>query len=227
MVDSRAARLDDVFGAVADPTRRAILDTLARGEVTVGELAARFPISLNGVSKHIRVLERAGLITRDVRGREHRLTFDARPLEDAAAWMERYRAFWESRLDALEGLIRSRKRTRTNEMTAGGQDALVVRRVIRASRDEIFDMWTAAVNLRLWMRPRARAAQRRIRPPRRRPLPVSVLAIATTTTTASPFERVEPRLPERAIALPSMRRRLRAGARRRSGRCSRPRTSRR
>ena len=105
-------RLSTTFAALADPTRRAILDTLARGEVTVGELAARFPISLNGVSKHIRVLERAGLITRDVRGREHRLTFDARPLEDAAAWMERYRAFWESRLDALEGLIKSRRRRR-------------------------------------------------------------------------------------------------------------------
>jgi DNA-binding transcriptional ArsR family regulator len=112
MVESRAARLDHVFGAVADPTRRAILDTLARGEVTVGELAARFPISLNGVSKHVRVLERAGLVTRDIQGREHRLAFDPRPLEDAAAWMDRYRAFWEARLDALEGLIRSRKRSR-------------------------------------------------------------------------------------------------------------------
>jgi DNA-binding transcriptional ArsR family regulator len=107
-----STRLDNVFGAVADPTRRAILDTLARGEVTVGELAARFPISLNGVSKHVRVLERAGLITRDVQGREHRLAFDARPLENAVAWMARYRAFWEARLDALEGLLRARKRSR-------------------------------------------------------------------------------------------------------------------
>jgi DNA-binding transcriptional ArsR family regulator len=112
MVESRAARLDQVFGAVADPTRRAILDTLARGEVTVGELASRFPISLNGVSKHIRVLERAGLVTRDIQGREHRLAFDARPLGDAAAWMDRYRAFWEARLDALERLIKSRRRSR-------------------------------------------------------------------------------------------------------------------
>jgi DNA-binding transcriptional ArsR family regulator len=107
-----STRLDNVFGAVADPTRRAILDTLSRGEVTVGELAARFPISLNGVSKHVRVLERAGLITRDVQGREHRLAFDARPLENAVAWMARYRAFWEARLDALEGLLRARKRSR-------------------------------------------------------------------------------------------------------------------
>jgi DNA-binding transcriptional ArsR family regulator len=112
MVESRAARLDQVFGAVADPTRRAILDRLARGEVTVGELAARFPISLNGVSKHIRVLERAGLVTRDIQGREHRLAFDARPLEDAAEWMERYRRFWEGRLDALEKLLAARRRGR-------------------------------------------------------------------------------------------------------------------
>jgi len=108
----RSTRLDNVFGAVADPTRRAILDTLSRGEVTVGELAARFPISLNGVSKHVRVLERAGLIARDVQGHEHRLAFDARPLEDAVEWMDRYRAFWAGRLDALEGLLRARKRSR-------------------------------------------------------------------------------------------------------------------
>jgi len=112
MVESRAARLDGVFGAVADPTRRAILAALARGEATVGELADRFPISLNGVSKHIRVLERAGLVTRDIQGREHRLAFDARPLQDAAEWMDRYRVFWEARLDALETLLESRRRSR-------------------------------------------------------------------------------------------------------------------
>ena len=112
MVELLAARLDDVFSAVADPTRRAILDTLARGEVTVGELAARFPISLNGVSKHVRVLERAGLVARDVQGREHRLTFDARPLEEAAVWMARYSASWDARLAALERLLRRRRRSR-------------------------------------------------------------------------------------------------------------------
>ena len=112
MVESRAARLDGVFGAVADPTRRAILATLARGEATVGELADRFPISLNGVSKHIRVLERAGLVTRDIQGREHRLAFDPRPLQDAAEWMDKYRAFWEARFDALEKLLESRRRSR-------------------------------------------------------------------------------------------------------------------
>jgi DNA-binding transcriptional ArsR family regulator len=108
MVERSSARLDDVFNAVADPTRRAILSTLARGEMNVGDLAARFPISLNGVSKHVRVLERAGLVVRDVRGREHCLKLDARPLEQAADWIDHYRAFWNARLDALEGFLRSR-----------------------------------------------------------------------------------------------------------------------
>ena len=66
------AMLDQVYGAIADPTRRAILDILAQGEVNVGALAERFPISLNGVSKHVKVLERAGLVERTVQGREHR-----------------------------------------------------------------------------------------------------------------------------------------------------------
>jgi len=112
MVERSSTRLsislDDVFNAVADPTRRAILSTLARGEMNVGDLAARFPISLNGVSKHVRVLERAGLVVRAVRGREHCLKLDARPLEQAADWISHYRAFWNARLDALEGFLRSR-----------------------------------------------------------------------------------------------------------------------
>src|ERR671936_848253 len=97
--------LDRVYGAIADPTRRAILGVLARGEVTVGGLADRFPISLNGVSKHVKVLERAGLVERTVRGREHRLRLRAGPLREAARWLEHYRTFWEERLDALEAFL--------------------------------------------------------------------------------------------------------------------------
>ena len=96
--------LDEVYGAIADPTRRAILGALARGDANVGDLAARFPISFNGVSKHVQVLERAGLIRRTVRGREHRLRLNPAPLRKAAAWLEHYRGFWEARLDALERL---------------------------------------------------------------------------------------------------------------------------
>lgn len=97
--------LDQVYGAIADPTRRAILGILAEGEINVGSLAERFPISLNGVSKHVKVLERAGLVGRTVRGREHRLRLNAEPLREAADWLEHYRAFWDTRLAALETFL--------------------------------------------------------------------------------------------------------------------------
>lgn len=102
------SRLDQVYGAIADPTRRAILGVLAAGDVKVGTLAGRFPISFNGVSKHVKVLERAGLVARQVRGREHWLRLKPRRLRDAARWLETYRAFWEARLDALEALLSRR-----------------------------------------------------------------------------------------------------------------------
>lgn len=101
--------LDRTFAALSDPTRRAILGRLCEGPATVGEVAAPFPMSLNGISKHVRVLERAGLVTRTVRGREHRLELRALPLRDARDWTARYREFWEARLDALERHINARK----------------------------------------------------------------------------------------------------------------------
>ena len=97
--------LDHVYGAIADPTRRAILAMLASGEVNVGEVAGQFPISFNGISKHVKVLERAGLIERTVVGREHRLRLNPKPLRDAARWLDHYREFWEMRLDALEAFL--------------------------------------------------------------------------------------------------------------------------
>lgn len=97
--------LDQVYDAIADPTRRSILGILAEGEANVGALAERFPISLNGVSKHVKVLERAGLVERTVQGREHRLRLNAEPLREAALWLEHYRAFWDSRLSALEEFL--------------------------------------------------------------------------------------------------------------------------
>ncbi len=100
--------LDLTFSALADPTRRAILARLRRGPATVGELAEPFAVSLNAVSKHLRVLERAGLLRREVRGREHHCHLAAEPLRDAAVWAAGYREFWEERLDALESLLRSR-----------------------------------------------------------------------------------------------------------------------
>ena len=97
--------LDQVYGALADPTRRAILGILAEGEANVGTLAERFPISLNGVSKHVKVLERAGLVERTVQGREHRLRLNAEPLGEAAMWLEHYRTFWGDRLRGLEAFL--------------------------------------------------------------------------------------------------------------------------
>jgi DNA-binding transcriptional ArsR family regulator len=102
--------LDQVYGALADPTRRAILGILAEGDTNVGSLAERFPISLNGVSKHVKVLERAGLIERTVLGREHRLRLNAEPLREASMWLEHYRTFWETRLAALEAFLLKKER---------------------------------------------------------------------------------------------------------------------
>jgi DNA-binding transcriptional ArsR family regulator len=100
-----AQALNRVYGAIADPTRRAIVDLLAGGEVTVGTLADRFPISFNGVSKHVKVLEQAGLVRRRVSGREHWLRLRPAPLRDASRWLEDYREFWDTRLDALEEFL--------------------------------------------------------------------------------------------------------------------------
>lgn len=102
--------LDQVYGALADPTRRAILGVLAEGEANVGSLAERFPISLNGVSKHVKVLERAGLVERTVQGREHRLRLNAEPLREASMWLEHYRTFWDARLGALEAFLLDKQR---------------------------------------------------------------------------------------------------------------------
>jgi DNA-binding transcriptional ArsR family regulator len=99
------ARLDRVYGAIADPTRRTILSILAGGDVNVGTLAGRFPISFNGVSKHVKVLEQAGLVRRDIRGREHWLRLRPAPLRDASRWLEHYREFWDTRLEALEDFL--------------------------------------------------------------------------------------------------------------------------
>ena len=102
--------LDQVYGAIADPTRRAILEILSEGETNVGRLAQRFTISLNGVSKHVKVLEQAGLVERTVQGREHRLRLNAEPLQEASMWLEHYRAFWDARLAALEEYLLKKNR---------------------------------------------------------------------------------------------------------------------
>jgi DNA-binding transcriptional ArsR family regulator len=94
--------LSVTFAALADPTRRAILHRLAEGEATVNELAEPFAMTLPAVSKHLKVLERAGLITRGRNAQWRPCTLDARPLRDATEWMQQYRRFWEGRLDRLD-----------------------------------------------------------------------------------------------------------------------------
>lgn len=97
--------LDRTLAALADPTRRAIVRRLMRGEARVTDVAAPFEMSLEAVSKHVRVLERARLVRRRREGREHLLSFDARPLDEVAAWIERQRAFWSSRLAAMDAML--------------------------------------------------------------------------------------------------------------------------
>jgi DNA-binding transcriptional ArsR family regulator len=98
-------QLDTVFHAMADPTRRAMVRTLAAGERTVGELAAPHPISLAAASKHVKVLERAGLVRRTVQGRRHVCRLDAKPLAAADRHLRFYERFWTERLDALEEFV--------------------------------------------------------------------------------------------------------------------------
>jgi DNA-binding transcriptional ArsR family regulator len=106
MLMTRQPDLDHTLRALADPTRRAILRRLSQGEARVTELAQPFAMSLNAVSKHIRMLERADLVRRRRAGREHLLSFNPAPLDDAADWIEAQRAFWSARLDALERELR-------------------------------------------------------------------------------------------------------------------------
>jgi DNA-binding transcriptional ArsR family regulator len=102
MVEPDAVRLDALFHALADPTRRAMLARLAAGARSVGELAQPFAMSLAAASKHVQVLERAGLIRREVLGRSHRCHLQAGPMHAGAEWLRHYQRFWNTRVDALE-----------------------------------------------------------------------------------------------------------------------------
>lgn len=99
---SQAKRLDLIFGAMADATRRSMLDRLREGPLTVTELARPYAMSLNAASKHVKTLERAGLIRRSIAGREHSCRLDAARFDEALNWMSDYSEFWSGRLEALE-----------------------------------------------------------------------------------------------------------------------------
>lgn len=107
MVNHSQERLDAVFGALSDPTRRSMLRELSVRPSTVGELASPYAISLAAASKHIKVLERAGLVKRTVQGRVHRCELDVRPMHAGMEWMRHYEQWWNERLDVLEDLLKS------------------------------------------------------------------------------------------------------------------------
>ena len=111
MVELKTPQLDAVFHALGDATRRQMLNDLADGERTVGQLAEPFAISLAAASKHIKALEKAGLIRREVRGRTHVCRLDPGPLATAHQWLAVYERFWTGRLDVLERLLREETAT--------------------------------------------------------------------------------------------------------------------
>lgn len=112
MVELHAPQLDTVFHALGDATRRRMLRELADGERTVSQLAEPFAISLAAASKHIKVLESAGMIRREVRGRTHMCRLEPGPLAGAHEWLTFYERFWNSRLDVLERLLRAEDETK-------------------------------------------------------------------------------------------------------------------
>ena len=108
-----SAQLDATFAALADPTRRAILARLATGEASVNELAGPFKMSQPAISKHLKVLERAGLVSRGLDAQRRPRKLEAAPLKDATAWLEKYRQFWETSFQRLDALLDEMKRTET------------------------------------------------------------------------------------------------------------------
>jgi DNA-binding transcriptional ArsR family regulator len=107
---SRTDTLSTTFAALADPTRRAILQRLSQGQASVGELAEPFPISLPAISRHLKVLEGAGLIVRDKSAQWRPSALRADPLEEASDWLETYRVIWEGRMDRLDAHLKKRRK---------------------------------------------------------------------------------------------------------------------
>ena len=121
MVEQLSDRLDATFHALADPTRRGMLAALANSEQTVTDLAAPYTMSLAAASKHVKKLELAGLVTREIKGRQHICRLDAAALREAHAWTARYQRFWSERLDALEAALKNRNQN--NDPANTGSDS--------------------------------------------------------------------------------------------------------
>jgi DNA-binding transcriptional ArsR family regulator len=109
MVNCLPVVLDVTFGALSDATRREMIQRLAQGERTISELAERFEMSLPAISKHVRILEKAGLLVRQKDGRIHRCRLQPQPLEEATQWIEQHRVFWEKNLDSLANFLEKTK----------------------------------------------------------------------------------------------------------------------
>jgi DNA-binding transcriptional ArsR family regulator len=121
MVELKTPQLNAVFHALGDTTRRAMLNELALGERTVGQLAEPFSMSLAAASKHVKVLEGAGLIRREVKGRTHYCHLEPGALAAASEWLDHYRRFWVGRLDRLEQLLRNDAATQSHKPEKGEQ----------------------------------------------------------------------------------------------------------
>jgi DNA-binding transcriptional ArsR family regulator len=124
-MEKMTQQLDAVFGALADPTRRAILAQLASGDRSVGELCEPFTMSQPAISRHLKVLESAGLITRSRRATARLSHIEAEPLREASDWLARYRQLWEERYEQLDELLETLKASATGELPAAQQEGHV------------------------------------------------------------------------------------------------------
>lgn len=115
MVEYNSQNLDRVFAALSDPTRRLLMRRLCIGPATVSELAAPLEMSLNAVSKHLKVLEQAGLIQRTIKGRLHHISLNAAPLAEAERWVNQYRQFWDAHLNSLDSWLKLENERNNNE----------------------------------------------------------------------------------------------------------------
>jgi uncharacterized protein YndB with AHSA1/START domain/DNA-binding transcriptional ArsR family regulator len=149
--------LNSIFAALADPTRRAILARLAEGEASVGELARPFALSLPTVSRHIDVLETAGLVARAREAQRRVCRLQGEPLMQAGEWISRYVAYWEARLAALEQLLRDLEEGERRRMLETKGEVLRLERRFAAPRRLVFDAVTRPALLRRWMCPEGHA----------------------------------------------------------------------
>jgi uncharacterized protein YndB with AHSA1/START domain/DNA-binding transcriptional ArsR family regulator len=149
-------RLTETFAALANPTRRAILERLAQGAANVNELAEPFELSLPAISKHIKVLERAGLIVRGQRAQYRPCTLDAAPLEEISGWAEHYRPIWEARFDRLDDYVQQLQHDKGQVQTVTDENDVknvMIERSFDAPPDLIWRMWTESEHFAAWYGP--------------------------------------------------------------------------